>query len=179
MKFLKDVIYLCIISLLIASCGQIYYTYKYQPTREINVYYNRDTQLNQKIIKVIQNADKFVYFGIYTFTRTDIKDALLGAKKRGLDVRGITDRKQLTEISSQGKIIEELKNAGIPILTQDHLAIMHLKTVVTDKQYASGSFNWTSAATNLNDEVLEIGSDESVRYQYEKILKKIFAQYAG
>ena len=35
---------------------------------------------------------------------------------------------------------------------------MHLKVLVTEK-HASGSYNWTSAATNLNDEVLEVGRD--------------------
>ena len=54
---------------------------------------------------------------------------------------------------------------------------MHLKTVVTEKSYASGSFNWTSAATNLNDEVLEVGRDETVRSQYEKTVREVLERY--
>jgi len=48
---------------------------------------------------------------------------------------------------------------------------------VTEKAYASGSFNWTAAATNLNDEVLEIGYDEAVRQKYQNILEEIFKKY--
>ncbi len=62
-----------------------------------------------------------------------IKDALLGAQHRGIDVRGIMDRKQSMEIDSQRKIFKELTEAGIPVVIQDHAAIMHLKTIVSEK----------------------------------------------
>ena len=91
MKPTRDGIYLLIIIVLISVCGQFYYSYKYIPAHRIEVFYNRDIEANRKIIETIQDADKFVYFAIYTFTRYDIKDALLGAKHRGLDVRGVTD----------------------------------------------------------------------------------------
>ncbi|MBL8031359.1 MAG: hypothetical protein JNK33_03485 [Candidatus Doudnabacteria bacterium] len=179
MKLNRDAVYITVIILLIAFAGQIYYSYRFIPhtERAAQVYYNRDIEANQKIIEAIQHADTFVYFAIYTFTRNDIKDALLGAKHRGLDVRGVTDKDQVARIALQGKIIKELREAGIPIGTQDHLGIMHLKTMVTDTSYVSGSYNWTAAATNLNDEVIEVGTDEALRSQYEKVLKKLLAKY--
>lgn len=179
MKISRDIVYITVIVLLLALCGQLVYSYKYVPAkqRRVTVYYNRDTEANRKVIEAIQHANQFVYFAIYTFTRNDIKDALLGAKHRGLDVRGITDKDQLTRIELQGKIIKELREAGIPVSTQDHLGIMHLKTVVTDNSYVSGSYNWTAAATNLNDEVIEVGTDENLRIQYEKVLKQLLAKY--
>ncbi len=179
MKLTRDAVYLVVIALLVALCAQFYYTYEWRPNhdRVVRVYYNRDVEANKEIIKVIQNADQFVHFAIYTFTRDDIKDALLGAKHRGLDVRGVVDREQSQKIDEQKKIVKELRDAGIPLSEQDHSAIMHLKTLVTDKQYASGSFNWTSSATNLNDEVIEIGFDELTRQQYERVLDELFQRY--
>lgn len=173
----KDIAYLVVIVILIAICGQFYYSYRYRPAHEISVYYNQDIEANQKVAEVIRGADKFVYFAVYTFTRNDLKDALLGAKYRGLDVRGITDRDQLAKVDLQQKIVKELRDSGIPVSVQDHMGIMHMKAVVTDKGYASGSYNWTSAATNLNDEVLEIGTDPAVRAQYEKVIKEVLAKY--
>ncbi len=173
----KDAVYIIIIVLLTAICGQFYYTYHYRPAHQIEVFYNQDEALNKKIISEIREADKFVYFAVYTFTRADIKDALLAAKYRGLDVRGLTDKDQYNKLESQSKIIDELKKAGIPVYTQDHLGIMHLKVLVTDKAYASGSYNWTSAATNLNDEVLEIGKDEPIRQSFQSILEKLLQKY--
>lgn len=177
MKIQKDFFYLAVIVILIGLCGQFYYDYKYKPDREIRVYYNRDIEANQEITKVIRDADKQVHFAIYTFTRSDIKDALLGAKYRGLDVRGIVDKEQTDRIEEQRKIIDELKNAGIPIGFDDHSGIMHLKTIVTEKAYVSGSYNWTLSATNSNDEVIEIGTDENVRKQYDQVLEELFSLY--
>lgn len=179
MKFKRDLLYLLTIIILIALCGQFYYSYRYKPLadRQVKVYYSQDRELNREIIDIIQDADEFVYFSVYTFTRLDIQDALLGAKYRGLKVIGLTDKKQTAELDSQTKIISALREKDIPVFVQDHSAIMHLKVVVTEKAYASGSFNWTSAATNLNDEILEVGRDQSIRKQYQKILEEVFRRY--
>ena len=175
----KEKIYILIIILLLGACGQFWYSYKYLPTEErnIKVYYNQDKELNKELIKLIQDADKYVYFAVYTFTRQDLKDALLAAKYRGLEVKGVMDKKQSNDIEQQRKNIKELREAHIPIYEQDHSAIMHLKTLVTEKAYASGSYNWTAAATNLNDEVLEIGQDEQIRKKYLGVLEKLFYRY--
>ena len=173
----KEKIYIVIIILLIAAAAQSYYSFRYTPAHEIQVYYNQDHALNTEVVNTIKDADKFIYFSVYTFTRQDIASALLAAKYRGLDVRGLTDRNQYSQISSQKKIIDDLRKANIPVYTQDHLAIMHMKALVTDKAYLSGSFNWTSAATNLNDEVLEVGHDEMVRKQYEVVIKEVLERY--
>lgn len=165
--------------LLAMVAGYFYFAYNYRPAHEVRVYYNKDEALNKQIVQIIRNADKFVYFGIYTFTRNDIKDALLAAKYRGLEVKGITDREQYEQIDLQKKIINELRKAGIAVAEQDHAAIMHTKAVVTDKAYASGSFNWTAAATNLNDEILEVGRDENIRKQYEQVLREIIKKYSA
>lgn len=179
MKLNRDAIYFVIIALLLATCGQVYYSYQYLPqaARDVKVYYNQDIEANKKIVEVIQNADQYVHFAIYTFTREDIKDALLGAHHRGLDVRGIIDREQSQRIDSQKKIHKELVAAGIPIYSQDHSAIMHLKVLVTDKEYVSGSFNWTASATNLNDEILEIGRDDDLRKKHLAVINELFRRY--
>jgi phosphatidylserine/phosphatidylglycerophosphate/cardiolipin synthase-like enzyme len=179
MKNKKDLIYLIVIVILLGITGQAYYSHRIKPQqeRQVKVYYNQDKELNKEIIKLTQDADKFVYFAVYTFTREDIKNAILAAKYRGLTVIGISDKNQYKALESQRKVINDLREAGIPVYEQDHLAIMHLKVLVTDKAYASGSFNWTSAATNLNDEVLEVGQDNSIRSQYQKVLEGLFKKY--
>lgn len=176
---LRDVVYLIVIALLIALSGQFYYTYHYKPqaARSIKVYYNHETALNQEVTKVIQDAEKFVYFSIYTFTREDIRDAFLAAKYRGVEVRGLMDKKQSFGIDAQEKIVKELQDAGIEIIFNDHSYIMHLKTVVTEKAYVSGSYNWTASGTDSNDETIEVGYDEDVRKQYQDTLERIFAKY--
>jgi phosphatidylserine/phosphatidylglycerophosphate/cardiolipin synthase-like enzyme len=140
---------------------------------EFKVIYSLDRkQNNREIIKLIDDADSYVYFAIYYFSRHDIADALIRAKKRGVVVWGIMDREASKDANKT--VLAQLRAAGIPLETQRHLdGIMHMKVLVTDKAYASGSYNWTESATSQNDEVLEIGSNENVRQQYLAIVKKV------
>ncbi len=140
------------------------------------VYYSLDARQNdQEIINVIDNAHTYVYFAIYEFTKDDIAQALVAAKEKGIDVEGVLDKDNSTS-AEESPIVKELKSAGIKLETQIHTdGIMHIKAIVTDNEYASGSYNWTSSATNVNDEVLEVGTDENTREQYETIIKKLLA----
>jgi phosphatidylserine/phosphatidylglycerophosphate/cardiolipin synthase-like enzyme len=177
MKLTREAVYLTLIILLISVCGQFYYSYKYLPAHQVQVFYNRDIEANEKVKDVIYNAEKFVYFAIYTFTKSDIKDALIGAKHRGLEVRGVVDREQTENIEQQKEIVAELQAAGIEVSEHTHSALMHIKTIVSDKSYASGSYNWTANATTSNDEVLEVGTDEGIRRQYERVVLEVLGKY--
>lgn len=143
------------------------------------VFYSLDEKQNdQEVISVINGARSYIYFAIYEFTKDDIADALIAAKQRGAAVEGITDRDNAGS-AAEAPIVKELRAAGIFVETQIHTpGIMHIKAIVTDNQYASGSYNWTSSATTINDEVLEVGADENTREQYENILKKVLADNA-
>lgn len=177
MKVNKDFFYITAIIILLGLCGQFYFDFHYKPRHDVSVYFSQNIKANEKLAETIRDANDHIYFAIYTFTRADIKDALLGAKHRGVEIKGVMDREQSENIPEQKKILKELTDAGIVIKLDDHSGIMHLKTLVTDKAYFSGSYNWTASATNINDEIIEIGTDEKIRKQYEKILKELFNLY--
>lgn len=146
------------------------------------IVYSLDKRQNdQEIIAVINAAKTHIYFAIYTFTLPSIADALVAAKKRGVDVRGIVDSEQ-SRNSYGTPIIEKLINAGISVVTEKHATgngIMHIKALVTDSAYIIGSYNWTKSATTINDEILEIGTDPALRQAYENILQKLLEAYKG
>ena len=146
------------------------------------VLYSLDRKQNdQELIALINDAKKYVYFAIYTFTLQNVADALVEAKKRGVDVRGIMDSKQSSN-SYGAPITAKLRTAGIPVVNEKHATgngIMHIKTLVTESAYATGSYNWTKSATTINDEIIEIGTDPALRQAYENILKKLLDAYKG
>ncbi len=148
----------------------------------IRVIYSLDRKQNDKeIIALIDEAEDYIYFAVYTFTLPSIADALVEAKKRGVEVRGIVDSEQSSN-SYGAPIIAKLQAAGIPVVAEKHATgngIMHIKTLVTESAYATGSYNWTKSATTINDEVLEIGTDPALRQAYENILKKLLDAYKG
>ncbi len=148
----------------------------------VRVIYSLDKKQNdQEIIALINAAKSHIYFAMYEFTLKDIADALVAAKKRGVDVEGLVDSTEAAS-SYDAPIISELINAGIPIETEKHAdgnGIMHIKAIVTDSEYAIGSYNWTESATTENDELLEIGTDPTLRQIYENILTKLLNAYKG
>lgn len=152
------------------------------PAGSVRVVYSLDRKQNDKeIIALIDAAKSRIYFAMYEFTLRDIADALVAAKKRGVAVAGLVDAGESAK-SYNKPIIAELTNAGISVVTEKHASgsgIMHIKAIVTDSAYALGSYNWTNFATTLNDEILEIGTDATLRQTYENMLKKLLDAYAG
>lgn len=146
------------------------------------ILYSLDTkQIDQEIIALINEADDHIYFAIYTFTLSNVADALVEAKKRGVDVRGLVDAGQASTSYSK-PIMAKLLAAGIPVATEKHETgngIMHIKALVTENAYVMGSFNWTSSATNINDEIVEIGTDPNLVAAYRNILERLLAKYKG
>jgi len=148
----------------------------------VRVVYSLDQKQNDKeLIALIDGAKNRIYFAIYTFTLPSIADALVKAKQRGVDVRGIVDSEQSSN-SYGAPITEKLLAAGIPLVTEKHTTgngIMHIKLLVTESAYAFGSYNWTNSATTINDEILEIGTDPVLRQIYENVLIKLLNAYKG
>ncbi len=152
------------------------------PPGSTRVLYSLDAKRNdQQLIALIDAASSHVYFAIYEFTLKDVADALVRAKERGVDVRGLADATESASSYDQPEI-EELLAAGIPVETEQHPdgnGIMHIKLLVTDTAYAMGSYNWTGSATTENDEVLEIGTDPTLVQTYETLLLRLFKEYRG
>src|SRR3989338_3370969 len=146
----------------------------------VRVVYSIDQkQTDQELIALINDAREHIYFAIYTFTLPSIADALVEAKKRGVEVRGIIDSQQSSN-SYGAPITEQLLAADIPLFTEQHASgngIMHIKLLVTERAYAFGPYNWTQSATTINDEILEIGTDPELRQAYENIVKKLLTAY--
>jgi hypothetical protein len=148
----------------------------------VRVLYSLSEMQNDKeIIALIEGAGSYIYFAIYTFTLPSIADALVAAKERGVAVYGIIDSEQ-AQSGYGAPIAEKLVAAGIPVRTEKHRdgnGIMHIKAIVTESAYAIGSYNWTKSATTINDEILEVGTDPTLRAAYENILKTLYEAYAG
>ena len=150
------------------------------PPDSVRILYSLTAKRNDReVIALIDSAQHHVWFAMYEFTLRDIADALVNAKKRGLDVEGVVDSEESAK--SYGRpILAELTAAGIPVKAEKHASgngIMHIKALATEKAYAVGSYNWTASATTENDELLEIGTAPKLVATYNAILKTLIDQY--
>ena len=121
------------------------------------------------VLKVIASAKSTIRLAAYSFTSPKVVQALLHAKKRGVDVRVVVDdRGNRSKASVSAMNI--LLGAAIPVRTNSKYAIHHDKYVIVDEIHVqTGSFNYSKAAAKSNSEnVLVVWGNADLAYSYLK-----------
>ncbi|MFT8350054.1 phospholipase D-like domain-containing protein [Clostridium saccharoperbutylacetonicum] len=169
-KNIKVLITVLIISIILLGCSNIT---KAESVKTINTqnkietyFTKKDGNLDQILIKEINTAQKNLNVSIYSLTKENIGNAIISAKKRGVEIKIITD-KQESQSKSQKAILDKLKANNIPVKINSHPGLMHLKlTIVDNKTVCGGSYNYTANATEKNDENLIIMRDSNMVNEY-------------
>jgi phosphatidylserine/phosphatidylglycerophosphate/cardiolipin synthase-like enzyme len=126
------------------------------------------------LTNLYNNAKKKIDVAIYSFTQPEILKALTNAKKRGVDVRVIVDREQ-----SNGNVMKHTINTllidKIPVKVNTHSGLMHLKMSVIDDSIATtGSYNYSKAATDTNDEMFVVVNDPDFAKKCENYFNRMW-----
>jgi phosphatidylserine/phosphatidylglycerophosphate/cardiolipin synthase-like enzyme len=128
------------------------------------VYFSPRGGCTEAIIRELNNAKSSVLVQAYSFTSAPIAKALLDAHKRGVNVKVILDKRQSTERYSSATF---LLNSGIPVKIDARHAIAHSKVMVIDGETViTGSFNFTRAAEENNEENLVVVKDKRLAERY-------------
>ena len=128
----------------------------------VEVYYGPDDAPLDRLTTLYRQATRYLYVAVYGLTSPRAVEAMVAAKKRGVDVRLITDLKRTDDLK-QLTALRTLQLAGIPILVNQHDGLMHLKQVVIDDEVnASGSMNHTTSGNRYNDERLDVITDHAI-----------------
>jgi len=102
------------------------------------------------LVNAIRGTRRRLLVQAYSFTSAPIAEAVVQAHRRGVDVRVILDKSQVSERYTSATF---LKNAGIPVVIDTKPAIAHNKVMVFDDQAVfTGSFNFTRSAQERNAE---------------------------
>lgn len=110
------------------------------------------------VLAAIAGAKREIRIAMFSFTRRPLRQELVRAKERGVDVQVILDRKTAASKFSEWR---DLKAAGIPVFFSlppkgaKYPGLMHHKYAVFDQRLVlTGSFNWTGNAVGFNQENL-------------------------
>ena len=111
------------------------------------------------IVDGIRRAKRQILVQAFSFTSRTLANALIAAKRRGVDVRVMADREQT--FSGEASRIPDLVRAGIPVMLEVRYQSAHNKVMVMDAgtedaAVVTGSYNWTYAAQYKNAENLMI-----------------------
>lgn len=122
------------------------------------------------VLKVIDGARYEVRLMAYSFTSASVVNALVKARKRGVDVLVVVDEKHnLSDRAGKAAhALSTLHNAGIPVRTVSEWPIQHSKVIVTDRRNVeTGSFNYSASAADRNSEnVLVIWNNPELAEHY-------------
>jgi phosphatidylserine/phosphatidylglycerophosphate/cardiolipin synthase-like enzyme len=125
---------------------------KLVPSSQTEVAFSPGAGSEALVVKVIDSTSKSLYLAAYSFTSPAVVQALLQAKKRGVNVRVVVDEKGNKSKASIAAL-NLLVGAKIPTRTISVYAIHHDKYIVADEETVeTGSFNYSKAAATANSE---------------------------
>jgi phosphatidylserine/phosphatidylglycerophosphate/cardiolipin synthase-like enzyme len=148
------------------------------PVDQMSVYFSREQgNLEEILVSLYGDVQKGGYIWVVTssLTHPAIAKALVDAKRRGVDVRLITDRGKL-ETKRDEIVVYNLKLQGISIKVNRFPGAMVLEaSIVDDKCVVVGSYNYGSAETRT-----PVGTrvdEENLLVIPGKVDKHILGQY--
>jgi phosphatidylserine/phosphatidylglycerophosphate/cardiolipin synthase-like enzyme len=150
-----------------ASWLQIYFTDPSAPSAG-----SYEGGIDVPLAKAIDAARLSVDVAAYDLNLWSIRDALVHAEKRGVVVRMVMESDNMDNVE-----VQDLKDAGIPILGDQREGLMHDKFMVIDRmQVWTGSLNYTVGGTYKdNNNLISIRSQE-VAEDYTREFEEMFSE---
>ena len=160
-----------------ASAAAFEPSHNYEPrplvlpdTGTVQVAFTPGDDASKLIIDAINSAQRQVLVQAFSFTHRKIAEALIAAKRRGVDVKVIADKDQTHRIPTS--VIARIVAGGVPVFIDSDHTSAHNKIMMIDAgspgaALITGSFNFTQAAQHKNAEnVLVIRSNAKLTDLY-------------
>jgi phosphatidylserine/phosphatidylglycerophosphate/cardiolipin synthase-like enzyme len=137
------------------------------------VYFSPNGGCKDRLIYWISRANRTIHVLIYSFTLDDVRDALISAKNRGVDVRIVFEKEGVQQ--ENGNEYFNLRNSGVQVRNDTNPNTMHDKIAVIDESIViTGSYNWSKGAETRNNENMIILRNSDIASRYEVEFEKIW-----
>ena len=127
---------------------------------KIESYFCPEDSCKLRVINTLNLANESIYFMTFSFTDEDIGNLLWNKNYLGLDVKGMLEKKQISDYSRY----EDLKEFSI--IDKNKYTFHHKVFVIDEKIVITGSYNPTKNANENNDENILIIHDKEIAKQY-------------
>lgn len=116
------------------------------------------------VSNVIRSATKTIRVSAYSFTSKPLADDLVAAHRKGVDVKVVLDKSNVTSMYS---VVTVLTAAGIPTRIDSKHPIAHSKYMVVDERTVeTGSFNYTKSAIRNSENVVVFWNSPEIAKTY-------------
>jgi phosphatidylserine/phosphatidylglycerophosphate/cardiolipin synthase-like enzyme len=140
-------------------------------TELIDVYFSPYGGAASQVINWIDHANETIHVLIYSFTNDDIGDAVVRAYQRGVEIKVVFEKTQISQYSEYMK----LRTTGIQARNDTNSGLMHHKVAVIDGYIIlTGSFNWSASAEERNNENLMVIRSQSLATTFEEEVQRIW-----
>lgn len=134
----------------------------------------KDNIAQTVIVPLINNAQKYIYMPTFLITNKSITNALIQARKRGVEIKIIVDAVNAKSKSSTHKILRE---NGILVKTENYAGKLHSKSIIIDDKYTIiGSMNFSHSGNYSNDENIVLITNENIAIFYKKFFEYLWAK---
>lgn len=141
----------------------------------LGVYFPPYKDSHLPIIKLYDDAEKYIHLAIYSLTKDEFSEALIRAHNRGVEVKVLIDKAQA---GNQYADDEKLENEGIEVRRDKAGGLMHNKfCVIDDLIIYTGSYNHSESATTKHDENYIIIKDIGIAHIYETQFQKLWEKH--
>lgn len=118
----------------------------------IDVGFSPEGSARALVLQTIGNATRSIQMLAYAFQAPDIVQALVDAKRRGVEVRIVVDAKRNRGKASRAAMDAVTRHA-IALRTNDRFHLHHDKVIIVDGHTVqTGSFNFAPSAETANSE---------------------------
>ncbi len=148
----------------------------------VQVYFSPKDNATGQMQNVINTANTDLFFGIYTFTDNNIATGIKNRVLAGVVSKGIEDSysqsyaPNTTLSGAMGANFKVYSGSGI---YHNKFLIVDPSNPSSDPLVATGSYNWSSSGTSLNDENMVVVHDAVVTNQYYQSFCKNFTDIGG
>lgn len=133
------------------------------------------------LIKKIDNTKHRAWINVYTFTLPWLRESLLRAKNRGVDVRVLLEKNPYNSVTINRETIQFLRENKISFheSSEKQFAFLHAKYMIFDDSWIVETANWTRSSFSTNREFFVLGSDTSILTDLSEIFQKDFTGWRG
>jgi phosphatidylserine/phosphatidylglycerophosphate/cardiolipin synthase-like enzyme len=119
----------------------------------------------------VAQAEESIHFMAFSFTDTEIGNAMIERAKAGVDLTGVFESTgSQTRFSEYGV----MQQAGLEVYTDGNPYAMHHKVIIVDERTVIfGSYNFTSNADDSNNENLVIVDDPQLAAAFEAEFQRV------
>jgi phosphatidylserine/phosphatidylglycerophosphate/cardiolipin synthase-like enzyme len=139
----------------------------------VQVYFSPEDKVMGRIIPVITSAQTSIRFLAFSFTDESLAQAMLDRAATGVNVAGVFEK---VGSETQSSELRTFYCAKIPVRQDGNPKFLHDKLIIVDNRYViTGSFNFSSNATENNDENVIILDNPTIANLYIQEFERIWS----